>query len=69
MCQKAGMKTYTTSEAAKLLNVSRETLYVWLRAGKLRAPKQIQLGARTQYLWTDGDIKAAKKALATRRRL
>ena len=56
------MRTYTTSEAAKKLSVSRETLYQWLRAGKIPAPQQIKLGAKTQYLWTDKDIQAARKA-------
>jgi excisionase family DNA binding protein len=56
------MKTYTTAEAAKKLNVSRETLYQWLKAGKITAPQQIKLGAKTQYLWTDKDIEAARKA-------
>jgi len=54
------MKTYTTSEAALKLGVSRETLYQWLRAAKFPAPKQIKLGTKTQYLWTDKDIQAAK---------
>ncbi len=56
------MKTYTTAEAAKKLGISRETLYQWLRAGKIPAPEQIKLGAKTQYLWTDKDIQAAKAA-------
>jgi excisionase family DNA binding protein len=56
------MKTYTTSEAAEKLGVSRETLYQWLRAAKIPAPEQIKLGAKTQYLWTDKDIQAAKAA-------
>lgn len=56
------LKTYTTSEAAEKLNISRETLYQWLRSGKIQAPQQIKLGAKTQYLWTDKDIQAAKAA-------
>jgi excisionase family DNA binding protein len=54
-------KTYTTSEAAEKLHISRESIYVWLREGKIPAPQQIQLGKKTQYLWTDADIEAAKK--------
>jgi excisionase family DNA binding protein len=52
-------RTYTTSEVAEKLQLSRETLYVWLREGKIPAPQQIRLGKKTQYLWTDADIKAA----------
>jgi len=53
--------TYTTSEVADKLLVSRETLYVWLRGKQIPEPKQIRLGKKTQYLWTDSDIEAAKK--------
>jgi excisionase family DNA binding protein len=56
------MKTYTTSEAAEQLGISRETLYQWLRAKKIAAPQQIKLGAKTQYLWTSKDIELARKA-------
>jgi len=57
-----GMKTYTTSEVAEKLGISRETLYQWLRAGKIPVPEQIRLGTKTQYLWTEKDIQAAKAA-------
>jgi excisionase family DNA binding protein len=60
------MKTYTTSEAAKKASISRETLYQWLRSGKVPAPKQIKLGAKTQYLWTDKDVEAVRKAARRR---
>ena len=53
--------TYTTSEVADKLLVSRETLYVWLREKQIPEPKQIRLGKKTQYLWTDSDIEAAKE--------
>ena len=56
------MKTYTSSEAAKKLSITRETLYQWLRSGKITAPQQIKLGRKTQYLWTDADINAARQA-------
>ena len=54
-------RTYTTSEVANKLLVSRETLYVWLRGKQIPEPKQIRLGKKTQYLWTDSDIEAAKE--------
>ncbi len=57
-------KTYTTSEAAKLIGISRESLYVWLRSKEIPEPQQIKLGAKTQYLWTAKDIEAAKKRKA-----
>jgi excisionase family DNA binding protein len=54
-------KFYTTSEAADQILVSRETLYQWLRSGQIREPKKIKLGKKTQYLWTDEDIAAARQ--------
>jgi predicted DNA-binding transcriptional regulator AlpA len=54
-------RTYTTSEVADKLLVSRETLYVWLRGKQIPEPKQIRLGKKTQYLWTDSDIEAANE--------
>ena len=54
-------RTYTTSEVADKILVSRETLYQWLRSKQIPEPKQIKLGKKTQYLWTDSDIEAAKQ--------
>jgi|SRR5436190_20798703 len=54
-------RSYTTSEVADKLQVSRETLYVWLRGKQIPEPKQIRLGKKTQYLWTDSYIEAAKE--------
>jgi excisionase family DNA binding protein len=56
-----GRRTYTTSEVADKLLVSRETLYQWLRAKQIPEPNQIKLGKKTQYLWTNADIAAAKE--------
>ena len=54
-------KTYTTKEVADRLLVSRETLYQWMRTKQIPEPKQIKLGKKTQYLWTDADIERAKQ--------
>lgn len=54
-------RTYTTKEVAEKLLVSRETLYVWLRTKQIPEPQQIRLGKKTQFLWTDTDIAAAKE--------
>jgi excisionase family DNA binding protein len=54
------MRTYTTSEVAAKLKVSRETLYQWMRSKQIPEPQQITLGKKTQYLWTDANIAAAK---------
>ena len=54
-------RAYTTSEVAAKLLVSRETLYQWLRSKQIPEPKQIKLGKKTQYLWSDSDIATAKE--------
>jgi len=54
-------KTYTPKEVADKLLVSRETLYQWMRTKQIPEPKQIKLGKKTQYLWTDADIERAKQ--------
>ncbi|MGA8677568.1 MAG: helix-turn-helix domain-containing protein [Candidatus Acidiferrales bacterium] len=54
------MKRFTTSEVADKLQLSRETLYQWMRTGQIPEPQQITLGKKTQYLWADSDIAAAK---------
>jgi excisionase family DNA binding protein len=54
-------KTYTTDQAAKKIGVSRQTLYTWIDAGKIEAPKQIQLGKRSMRFWTKADIERVCK--------
>ena len=54
-------KTYTTDEAAKKIGISRQTLYSWIDAGKIEAPKPIQLGKRSMRLWTKADIERVKR--------
>jgi excisionase family DNA binding protein len=54
-------RTYTTSEVADKLLVSRETLYQWLRTKQIPEPQQIKLGKKTQYLWTDEDVTAVEQ--------
>jgi excisionase family DNA binding protein len=54
-------KTYTTSEAAKQIGVSRQTLQSWIAAGEVDAPKLIGEGKATLRLWTRADIEKAAK--------
>jgi excisionase family DNA binding protein len=54
-------KTYTTLEVAKKLQVSRQTLYAWMQTKQIPEPTQIKLGKKTQYLWSDADVAAAKE--------
>jgi excisionase family DNA binding protein len=58
-------KTYTTDEAAKKIGISRQTLYTWIDAGKIEAPKQIHLGKRSMRLWTKADIELVRNFKGT----
>lgn len=54
-------KTYTSAEAAKQIGVSRQTLYSWIEAGWVQAPKPIQLGRTSIRLWAWADIARVRK--------
>jgi excisionase family DNA binding protein len=60
-------KTYTTSEAAKQIGVSRQTLQAWIAAGEIDAPKLIGEGKATLRLWAKADIERARKVKGTLR--
>jgi excisionase family DNA binding protein len=54
-------KTFTTSQAAKQIGVSRQTLQSWIAAAKIDVPALIGEGNATLRLWTKADIEKAKK--------
>jgi|HubBroStandDraft_1064217.scaffolds.fasta_scaffold323784_2 excisionase family DNA binding protein len=54
-------KTFTTSQAAKQIGVSRQTLQTWIAVGAIVAPKLIGEGNATLRLWTKADIDSAAK--------
>jgi excisionase family DNA binding protein len=54
------MKKYTSSEAAKLIGVTRMSLYNWVRWGRIQAPP-IPPG-RKRPRWTVADIERVKSA-------
>jgi excisionase family DNA binding protein len=55
------MKTYTMAEVAKKLNISRQTLYSWIEAGHVTAPKPTVIGRQSFRLWTAAEIERARK--------
>lgn len=59
------MKTYTMAQAAKQLGISRQTLYTWIEAGHVSAPKPTAIGEKSFRLWTAGDIGRARKFKGT----
>ena len=62
------MKTYTMAQAAKKLGISRQTLYDWIKAGHVIAPKPTATGEKKYRLWTVADIACARKFNGTLKR-
>jgi excisionase family DNA binding protein len=58
-------KTYTTAQAAKLLKISRQTLYTWIEDGRIATPEPIAVGQRSFRLWTAADIERVRKVKGT----
>jgi excisionase family DNA binding protein len=61
-------KTYSTSEVAAKLGISRQTLYDWIDGGMIDAPEPITAGRASIRLWTDRHIRAACKVKGTLKR-
>ncbi len=60
------VKTYTTSEAADAVGITRATLQDWIKKEKFAAPKLQWLGKVGVRLWTASDVarlKAKKKEI------
>ena len=52
------MRFYKTSEVAKVVGVTKETLYKWLRQGKIPEPDR---DYRNYRIWTEADIRNCLK--------
>jgi excisionase family DNA binding protein len=57
----AKMEKYTMAQVAKQLGISRQTLYSWIEAGHVTAPKPTAIGKKLFRLWTSADIERARK--------
>ena len=62
------MKAYSMAEVAKQLSISRQTLYDWINAGHIVAPKPTSGGKKKYRLWTVADIKRARSFKGTLKR-
>jgi excisionase family DNA binding protein len=52
------MRTYSTKEAARLVNIHWVTLLKWLAAGKIHPSIAVPInGGRTLWRWTEADVK------------
>jgi len=54
-------KTYSTSEAARLIGVNRVTLQRWLIAGKVKEPRKVRAGGVEARIWTDRDLERVQR--------
>jgi len=61
------MKTYTTTEAAAQIGVSRQTLFTWIENNLIVAPKPVTMGRRSIRFWTKADIERVRKFKGTLR--
>jgi excisionase family DNA binding protein len=59
------MKTYTTAQVAKQLGISRQTLYTWIEAEHVEAPKPIVIGRSLYRLWSAADVARVRKFKGT----
>jgi len=62
------MKSLTTSEVARQLDVHPITLERWLSDEKKLAPKTVRVGGQVVRLWTERDVEKLKRYKETRRR-
>ena len=57
-----GMRTYTTVQVAKMLRVSRDSLYRWMRSGQIKGSRVITIGSGAEYrMWTDREVAAIRR--------
>jgi excisionase family DNA binding protein len=57
-------RTYTTTEAAKAVGITRATLQDWIKKGKFAAPKLGRVGNISVRLWMASDVARLKKTKA-----
>ncbi len=57
------METFSTRQAAKMLGIGSSTLARYIAAGKVLAPKAVQIGGMTAHLWTSREIERVRKLL------
>lgn len=57
-------RTYTTTEAAKAVGITRATLQDWIKKRKFAAPKLGRVGNIRVRFWTASDVARLKKTKA-----
>ena len=57
------MFTYSTNEVARRLGITGAALSKYIKAGKVPAPKTVQVGRVKLHSWTESDIERLRKLL------
>jgi predicted DNA-binding transcriptional regulator AlpA len=55
------MKTYSTIQVAKMLNIGTDTLHRWMREKAVPTPPIKSVGGMSVRLWSEKDVDNAKK--------
>ena len=55
------MRTYSTKETARLLDVHFITLQRWVTEGKVKPSQRIKQNGFTLWRWTDSDVEKVRK--------
>lgn len=53
--------TYTTVDVARLLGIGRDTIYRWIRAGKIKGPRFVRSGNLQIRAWTKADVRQIRR--------
>ncbi len=57
------MNYLSTREAAKRLGIAHNTLALYIRVGKLPAPRSVATGSTTVHVWSEDDVERVRKLL------
>jgi hypothetical protein len=57
------LKTFTTRGAAKKLGMPAQTLFHYIRVGKVPTPNALSSGDVTIHIWTEQDIEHVRQLL------
>ena len=60
---------FSTSEVAKLVGVSVDTIYRWVREGRLADPERIKIGKLDVRVWSEQDLQRALTVRESNRKL
>ena len=55
------MSPMSTPEVARKVGIHRVTLEKWIRAGKVKPSKRVQVGGRAFRIWTARDVERVRK--------